>query len=462
LVLLTAFLVWRSASLGIAEYHLAEAQEGDADAVDSAAVWRPHHPEVLYRRARAMREEDDAAATALLEESVAANPAAANPLLVLADIARSAEELDQADALIRQASSLRPANPSVHYRIGGYWAGRGDLKAAVAHWSKALEASQAYSWKRLYPVMLALAEEPRTIGLFKPIATSPPTWWERFFGETAQRAIELETVRTLYAFRRSEGEVPLTRAEREHYIRRLQRDGKITEAYLVWVNGLDAEERRYLGVINNGGFEIEPTNAGFGWHLSRTSQVDASTARTSGVVGERALHLVFKRRQGYFSHVHQPLFLDPVTYRVSGMVRTDSLDSKGGLKWVVRCLLPEPDQLGESERFLGSSEWREFSFTVQVPADCTAQEIRLVSAGKRRFEYKMTGGIWFDNLAMRKVLTQTAAASVGTTGGTMGSTGAAATGSGDFDPLSVTGGRAFRLDESLLEGLAAPEAENDL
>ena len=171
-------------------------------------------------------------------------------------------------------------------------------------------------------------------------------------------------------------------------------------------------ERLQLGILNNGSFEIEPSNSGFDWHLPVADHVTSTTGTTAGVVGERALHLIFKRRVKRFLHVHQPLFLDPGAYRVTGMVRTDSLDSQGGLKWVVRCLLPKPAALGESERFLGSSQWREFSFELQVPDACIAQEIRLFSAGRRDFEFKITGGIWFDALSMRKVRQTTSADTV--------------------------------------------------
>jgi hypothetical protein len=254
----------------------------------------------------------------------------------------------------------------------------------------------------LFPILLKLVEEPATRSAFKSFAAAPPSWWESFFAETARRALDLDTVRALYGYRRAAKRASITRKERDLYVRRLTRDGKIPEAYLVWVNGLDDAERAQLGIINNGDFEVEPTSSGFDWHLGRTDRVFATTGTTAGVEGAKALHLMFRGREKRFGHVHQPLFLDPGPYRVEGRVRTDSLDSQGGLKWVVRCLRPERSMLGESERFLGSSEWREFAFVVWVPDGCTAQEIRLVSAGRRDFEHEMTGGVWFDRISMRK------------------------------------------------------------
>jgi hypothetical protein len=192
--------------------------------------------------------------------------------------------------------------------------------------------------------------------------------------------------------------------------------------------------------------------------VRRAERVDAATRKTSGVKGEKALHLVFKRREARYSHVNQPLFLDPSTYRARGMVRTDSLDSQGGLKWVVRCLLPEENLLGESDRFLGSSEWREFSFSFRVPSDCASEEIRLVSAGSRSFEYKITGGIWFDDLSMRKVSTQPAEAPSPILRSGAPATEAAGrrAASQVDDPLEATGRGVFSFDEALFDRLPAP------
>jgi hypothetical protein len=91
-------------------------------------------------------------------------------------------------------------------------------------------------------------------------------------------------------------------------------------------------------------------------------------------------------------------------------VRTESLETQGGLKWVLRCLVPDTRSLGESERFLGSNEWRDFGFEFEVPEACRMQEIRLESAGKRPFEHKIDGGAWFDRLAVRRVSTPTVSA----------------------------------------------------
>ena len=68
----------------------------------------------------------------------------------------------------------------------------------------------------------------------------------------------------------------------------------------------------------------------------------------------------------------------------------------------MRCLLPEPKDLGESERFLGTNEWRDFGFEFRVPESCALQQVRLVIAGIGPAEQKATGDAWFDRMVVRR------------------------------------------------------------
>jgi len=453
LVVLAVLVTWRMVASSVTAYHLQLAEEGDTTAIDKLLASSPRRSEALYRKALATLEQDPTSAASLLKRAYAENPTAAAPLLALAKIARSAGNDEKATALVAKAANLMPAEPNIQRAAGNYWASKGNLGSAMEHWSHALEAYPQAS-STLFPILLTLAEEPQTRGLFLPLAASPPTWWELFFAETTRRALELETVRTLYSYRRAAERVPITRTERELYVRRLKKEGKIPEAFLVWINGLNETERAHLGILNNGDFEIEPTSSGFDWHLQATDRVTSTTGATAGVGGAKALHLIFRDREKRFQHVHQPLFLDPGSYRVEGRVRTDSLDSKGGLKWIVRCLLPEASIFGESERFLGSGKWRDFSFELQVPDACTAQEIRLVSAGARDFEHKITGGIWFDRMSMRKIPTlKTRTASVNPEEGTGREQGPGTFGEQAFNALEVRGNTTFILQPSVTESL---------
>lgn len=403
LIGLAGLLIWRITVLGVAQHYAERMLDGDSAAADKARAWYPHQIDAALRAVTQHTPEGrDAIPIEQITAISAGNPADPRPLLALAKRAEEDGDNARAQALLERAVRLYPANAPVHKIAALFWARNNNLARALQHWSIALQAQPA-DQRTLFPLFLEIAENTQTRGFLSVFATAPPTWWDGFFQTVARRAIELETVRTLYAMRRNQPDAPLSQKERAAYIQRLQKDNQITEAYLVWVNGLDEAGRNQLGNINNGGFELEPTNLGFDWHISRTNHVKVSTAKTFGVAGEKALHLIFKRRESPYHHLYQPLFLDPAFYRLRGMVRTDSLDSIGGLKWVVRCTNPETEILAETNRFLGTGEWSTFSVDFPVTDTCLAQEIRLMSAGRRPFEQKISGGIWFDAMTLRKI-----------------------------------------------------------
>jgi len=404
LIAFAAFVLWRITVVGVSNIYIAQHQRGDDSAAGKALAWNPSHPEAAYQLAAGMSADNAAEATTVerLRHAYGLNPTDARPLLALARLAASQGNSEQAGALAAEAAKLRPADPSIQRQAAAFWVSQGNLENAMRHWSQALEADPS-ARGTIFPILLEIAENPELRGLLVPYLQTPPAWWEGFFAEVARRALDVGTVRSLNSLRRVPGSTPLTAEERKVYIARLQRDGLVTEAYLVWLNGLSEEERAHLGLLHNGGFELPPTNTGFDWHLGKIDGVIIQTATTYGLQGAKALHLIFKRWEKPFRHVHQPLFLDPGVYLISGRVRADSLQSNGGLKWAVRCQLPSAGTLAESERFLGSSEWRDFSFEVAIPESCVAQELRLLSAGQREFEHRMVGSIWFDAISLRRI-----------------------------------------------------------
>lgn len=409
LLAIAALLIWRIAAVGLSSHHVERLSAGDTESAGKALAWSARQPRALFQEAVALSSQDPTAAEVLAERAYAENPADTRPLIVTALLAQSQGDQTRAAALVKTAVQLAPSDPWIHKQAANYWASRGDLENAMRQWSLALEANPA-ARDRLFPVLLTLAEDTRARPAFQPIAVAPPSWWEPFFEQVARRAQSEETVHLLYALRRDSSQEPVTVSERQAYVARLQKDGMINEAYIEWVNGLDRQQRAQLGLLHDGGFELEPTNWGFDWHVRSTPKALVDRAHTYGVSGDKALHLLFKDQKGRFSEVYQPLFLDPGPYRLSGRVRTDSLESTGGLKWSARCLQPEVAELGESERFLGSNQWRDFAFEFQIPDSCRLQEIRLVSAGRRSFEYRISGGAWFDQMAIRRIPALTRAA----------------------------------------------------
>jgi hypothetical protein len=58
--------------------------------------------------------------------------------------------------------------------------------------------------------------------------------------------------------------------------------------------------------------------------------------------------------------------------------------------------------LAASERFVGSSEWRRFSFEVAVPPGCAGQLLQLEALGTEDGPVFLSGSAWFDELELRR------------------------------------------------------------
>lgn len=393
-------LAWQIVAVGLAN-HYAGASGGAPDASAQAAlVWDPEQTAALIALAQHQAGSDPETAAATLRQALRHDPTNAQALMRLAALE---PDVTAADALVVAALQVAPVSPEMLKQAGAHWLNRGELPRAVDSLSRAMIADPGQA-EQLNPAFLKLLEDPQTRDLLVPLAKDPPAWWDRFFREVATSAADLETVRSLYAMRKSESSVPLSEAERETYVERLRRDRHFTEAYLTWINGLDENARQVLGLLNNGGFEVEPTNRGYDWRFRPSPNLIIETAETYGTEGKRALHLAFRGFDARFGHVSQDLFLDPGSYRLSGRARPDGLKSTGGLQWRVLCeTLGQPTILAESDRFLGASQWEDFTLDFTIPPDCERPILRLSGTGRTPLDQRLDGSIWYDALSIRRI-----------------------------------------------------------
>ena len=401
LVAAAVILAWRVVTIGLAHYYAEQLVPGEPDSIERVLTWAPDHPEALFEQALTRLADDPDQALRQLGRAYQADPTRALPLIAAAAQLLEQGQAQQADGLIEIANGLEPVNPFAQKQIALYWDQRQEPARALEHLSTLMQAD-ASERSAIFPTLLQIAENPQQRQLLKPFAQRPPAWWDGFFAFAAQRALQGETPRFLYNLRRQSPSQPVTATERSAYRERLIKDGQISEAYLVWINGLDAGQRRVLGLLYNGGFELPLSNQGFGWHSRGNRRIEISTLPTKEAGGQRALRLSFRAFDGRFAQLWQPLFLDAGTYRLSGRVRSDNLRTEGGLRWQLRCLRPEADVLGESSRFVGSNEWLSFSFDFEVPEGCVYQQLRLISAGQRSFELGVDGILWFDDMQIAR------------------------------------------------------------
>ena len=408
LAVIAAVVSWQILAVNLSDYFVEDASYGNPEALQTALWWDQHHPVALAQLgADAIRQEQPAAALALLRAAIASNPADARPQMDVAALYAVDGEVEQGDRLATAANTLMPVQYAAQLDLALYWSAREDVEQAVQHLAIALVGGRGRLREAYFPQLLAVAAQEQGRGALLPITENPTLypWWEAFFRYAARDAQDVATVTALVDMREASAQVPLSALERDLYIGRLRKDDLIAEAYLYWVNGLDKEDLQYLGYLFDGGFEREIVNkTGFEWRAypPRNSGIRITSGDTYGVEGGTALRASFSGKRIRFRHLSQNLYLDKGTYVLTGRVRPDNLKARRGLQWRVDCNAGASGTLGNSDTFAGSGDWRAFAFDITVPADCIGQVLSLRSVGARDVDHEIEGVLWVDALRIER------------------------------------------------------------
>ena len=395
MLLIAGFLAWRALVINLADYY---ASQETPEAAVGALRWRGDQPAALYQRGVALATSEPTEAERLWRAAAWANPTDALVYLALAALWAKAGQQTAAVKLVEIADALGPMRPPVLARSALFWLEQERLDQALARWSMLLR-TQPEASAQLFPLLAQLAENPATRPLLQPLLANPPDWWDRFFVYVARTATQSETVVFLYQNRTRHGDLP-SEDEQRAYLNRLWQENRWQEAYLAWLNGLDEPQTKVLGNLYNGNFEAPVTHLGFDWRMLAPRGATIETIETYGTRGGKALHVSFNGERVHFQHVLQYLFLDAGRYRLQGRGRPDGLKTERGLRWRVYCV-GATTFLAESELFVGSDEWRNFTVEFTVPNQgCPAQLLRLELDGRVELDFEAQGGVWFDDLAI--------------------------------------------------------------
>jgi tetratricopeptide (TPR) repeat protein len=397
-LLIAGFLSWRIITLGFADHY---ALQDGSDDIDRALSWYPDKPAALFEKGLRLSEQGDPNAETLLINSIRMNPTNARTYIGLAEIWEKQGLLQQASDLFSLADQLAPRRVPVQLAVASYKLRQGQLDQTLHHLNIVLTLRRRLR-QSVYPFLLHLLEDPQARSALSSLLEEAPNWWGDFFIHTVNKAEKLDTVRTLYRLIRAHNQ-SIDISQRRRYVTRLQREQQWLEAYFVWLNHLDTKQREALGNVYNGNFELPLSDEDFGWRTPSVKGAWVDTSTTDGAQG-RSLRIMFRDEPERFRHLYQRLALSPGRYRLQGLLKLDSLQTKQGIQWQLKCH-PKRLVLGSSERFLGLVPWQPFFFDFEVPATgCLGQELRLESTGHFTEEFRVRGTAWFDAMSIiRKV-----------------------------------------------------------
>lgn len=386
------WLVWQIVVYGMANHAVQEQQ-----VPEEAVGWLDRHARANLELGLRDYQRNPEAAMLRLQAAIAANPADGRGYAALAVIHEARGAREKADQLMETAAKISPQRSDVQLQVGAYWTRRGDQARALRHLDTVLR-HRPELYASLFPELLKIVENPANQPALLNLLQKPVPWWSAFFIHASRMAGTAETAGRLYRLR---GRNPLPVEAVRAYLERLQKDGRWTDAWFVWINSLSKDEITQSGHVYNGSFERPFTNLGFDWISRRDAAVVMESAATYGTTGERALHLLFRGLRIHFQHLHQYLLLPPGTYFLQGRVRPERLEAARGMRWALYCE-GRSEPLTVTDTFRGSYEWTRFRTEFTVGADCPVQKLQLELEGKIALDYDVVGGIWFDDVVIQQ------------------------------------------------------------
>ena len=190
---------------------------------------------------------------------------------------------------------------------------------------------------------------------------------------------------------------PVNNKELNFYITSLISAGKYDLAYKTWLSFLTPDQLKKLALINNGGFEEDPTGLPFDWILVGGKEARSQLNEMRGRNNSRALNVELGNGRITLPNISQLIVLAPGSYRIDGKYIGEAI-GKRGLFWSVYCL--GGNKIGSSEEILGRfSNWKTFHFEINIPVgNCRAQRIVLQHGARSPSEQILSGSIFFDEI----------------------------------------------------------------
>jgi hypothetical protein len=341
----------------------------------------------------------------VLREILAENPAHAAALLMLAREHEKASRWDDARRAYRAAVAIAPLDREGLGAAAGFFLARGEIAEGLALLDR-LVANYPDTRDRVFPALAGILANPAHAAAWNAVVARNPAWLGSFISYTCQRSPDVSPLLPLFLGRAAAGRA--TTPEASCLVERLRAAGRFEDAYQLWLNTLPRERLSDVGYVFNGNFEYHPSGIAYDWMIDERPEREvghvADLGPAAGAVAKRALRVTYngKRQQG--NAATQALMLAPGRYELAGFGRAHALTVGRGVQWTVRCIEAGRPRapIGASERFTGSSEWRRFTFEIEVAPGCAGQVLQLEPVGADEGPAFVGGAVWFDDLVLRR------------------------------------------------------------
>lgn len=389
------FLAWRVISLGMAD-HLAE------ESPEKALEWRSDHPEALLRSAEtALDAKDWTKAQQQALAALASNALDGRPLRILALVAAHEGKTAKARQLMRDAAMLSPRDWQAQLWLLEDALRRRQAQDAAKYIDALLRAKPELMTAMLPQVMVLAVNPEAQKALLERLALDPP-WRRHLLNGLAVGQYPINQI--LPVFLNLNEKSKLEAGEYLPLLNRLNKENRFDQAYLTWANLIPAEQRKYLGNVFDGGFElpVEEHIGDFAWNVREVDGAEVQFMGTDGSVGESSYYVDFDGRRVPFAHLNQLLVLPTGQWQMSYSAKAEQLDTTLGLVWRISCQT-DGRILAESEPMKGQFNWKPMTFDFEVPNGCWGQKLTLLLPARIPSQTEISGSLWLDHIEIQRL-----------------------------------------------------------
>ena len=370
---------------------------GDRESVQRAVHLAPASSGYRARLSLLLDAEGDrAAATAALQDALAASPLEAAPWIALGLRRETAGDFAGAEHCLLEAARLdRTYDP--RWALANYYFRRTDWER-FWFWARRAAEMAPPDMRGLFRLCWNAPDGPVST-LARAIPDRPEVWRE-YLAYLVQEGAgpPLASLAAKMAARPQPDDLPVLLDACD----RLLATGDGAGALPVW-NALSARRLIPCGVLSpqqgrslsNGGFSSPPTARGFDWRPARVDGV--SISRT---IADPSLRVAFSGRQPELCEVlWQYLPLVPSTrYRLAFECRTSGIQAGAGLRWRVAGALEGGGTWAESAD-LGGEHWSSGGVSFQTPPHPALARLALLYE-RRPGTTRIQGAAWLRGLKL--------------------------------------------------------------
>jgi tetratricopeptide (TPR) repeat protein len=191
------------------------------------------------------------------------------------------------------------------------------------------------------------------------------------------------------------------------FFEELIQDDRSADVKQAWVEalaaaGLPHDEPQNHSLVWDGGFSRDFDNGGLGWRWNSPIGVAIDFDSAPPSYGVRAVRLDFGG--GSNLEISEPLQYVPVEpsrrYHFHAYMRTEEISTESGMRFSVVDFNHNSTVNVLSDNFTGSHPWTAAEIDVTTGPDTHFLVVRLLRAGSRLFENKLSGTVWIADVSL--------------------------------------------------------------